>query len=191
MTSRMNLLIFVLLSTFSYTQTNYARFPGKRSELPSPDGHYVLVNVDSDREPYHSIILKEKSTSTMRKISDYGRSATVVWAPDSRHFALNDYAGSDFTNTHIIAVDESVPRIDIQMEILAHVRRLAGGDHEYFGVVRWLDNRHVIVHHWGHGESQQRAFCECHIYTLNGSVEKCANQPRSSDPEERCQELTP
>ena len=131
MTSRMNLLIFVLLSTFSYTQTNYARFPGKRSELPSPDGHYVLVNVDSDREPYHSIILKEKSTSTMRKISDYGRSATVVWAPDSRHFALNDYAGSDFTNTHIIAVDESVPRIDIQMKSspMSDVWR---EDHEYF-----------------------------------------------------------
>ena len=90
MTRRMNLLIFVLLSTLSYAQINYARFPGKRSELPSPDGHYVLVNVDSDREPYHSIILKEKSTSTTRKISDYGRSATVVWAPDSRHFALND-----------------------------------------------------------------------------------------------------
>lgn len=187
----MNLLIFVLLSTLSYAQTNYARFPGKRSELSSPDGHYVLVNVDSDREPYHSIILKEKSTSTMRKISDYGRSATVVWAPDSRHFALNDYAGSDFTSTHIIAVDESVPRIDLQKELLAHVRRLAGGDHEYFGVVRWLDNRHVIVNHWSHGESQPRAFCECYVYTLNGSVGKCAKQPRSSDPEQRCQELAP
>src|SRR2546423_7329772 len=99
MTSRLNPLIFILLSLSAICQTNYAKFPGRRSELPSPDGRYTLVNVDNGRQNFHSISLKEKSTGTVRKITDYGRSAAVVWAPNSKRFALNDYAGSDYTNT--------------------------------------------------------------------------------------------
>jgi hypothetical protein len=35
--AKVNLLIFALLSTLSYSQTTFARFPGRRSALLSPD----------------------------------------------------------------------------------------------------------------------------------------------------------
>jgi hypothetical protein len=133
----------------------------------------------------------------MRKIYDYGRSASVVWAPDSRHFAVNDYAGSNVADAYIVDVNEKVPRIDVTEEIVRHDSdlsqrvKLVGWDHDYFGVSRWLDERRVVVHHWGHGGSQPTAFCVCYIYTVSGSAEKCARQPRGSDPEERCAEITP
>jgi len=183
--------LFMLLSTVSQPQTSYSKFPGPSQGI-SPDGRYVLLSVENEREPYHSILLKDKNTRKMRKIYDYGRSASVVWAPDSRHFALNDYAGSNLAETYIIAVDETEPRIDLQEEIARHQRvGPTAGDHEYFGVSRWLDERKVVVHHWGHGGSPTKAFCMCYIYTLNGSVEKCTRQPQASNPEQQCAEITP
>ena len=178
-------LAFLLLSTSGYSQSKYARFPDDRS-VSSPDGRYILINVDSGREPNHySILLKDKTAGKTSKIYEYGRSATAVWAPDSRHFAINDYAGSDFTNTYIIAVDGITPRIDLQKEISQQID-LPGGDHEYFGVARWLDERRVVVHHWGHDSDRRSEFCGCYTYTLNGRVERCAKQPRNN-----CEELTP
>jgi hypothetical protein len=186
---KLNLLTLLLLSTACYSQMNSARFPGPRSELPSPDGRYELINTNSDREPHHTLFLKEKRTGELRKITDYERSVGVVWAPDSRHFAVNDYAGSNVTDTYIVATAGIAARIDVQDEINKKVKHLIGGDHEYFGVARWLDARRVIVHHWGHGDDGM--FCECYIYVLRGPVRKCARQPKSSEPEERCAEITP
>ncbi len=188
--AKVNLLIFALVSTLSYSQTTFARFPGRRSALLSPDRRYALRNVNNRQEPYHSsIFLTDKRTGKTLKIYDYGRHATVVWAPDSTRFALNDYAGSDFTNTYIVPIDGTTPRIDVQKEIYDKARDLAQGHHEYFGVARWLDNRRVIVHHWGHGD--EGMFCQCYVYALYGPVQKCARQPKSSDPEQRCADATP
>ncbi|HVP44406.1 MAG TPA: hypothetical protein VMS96_13315 [Terriglobales bacterium] len=155
----------------------------------SPDKRFELINVDSDKEPHHSIFLKERKTGQSRKVYEYGRSAAVLWAPDSKHFALNDHAGSDFTNTYVVAVDESTPRIDVQEEIQHFVKGLAGGHHEYFGVARWLDNRTVVVHHWGHGDGD--AFCDCIIYVLSESAKKCKRQGKARDPEQLCDDMTP
>jgi len=187
--AKASLLVVVLLSSISYSQTNPARFPGRRSDVFSPDRRYVLRNVNNSQEPYHSIFLSDKRTGKKRKVYDYGRGAAVVWAPDSRRFAVNDYAGSDFTNTYIFAADEMARPIDVQKEIYDEADDLVGGHHEYFGVARWLDNQRVIVHHWGHGD--EGMFCQCYIYTLNGPVQKCARQPKSSDPEQRCEDTTP
>ena len=187
---RPTLLVVALLTTLTCAQSNYARFPGKRSEVDSPDGKYVFVNVDNQQQPHHSLFLEEKSTGRRHKISDYERSVAVVWAPNSKRFALNDYAGSDFTSTYIISVDESLPKVDIQKVIVSKFKRIARGDHDYFGVRRWLDDRRVIVNHWGHGESQPSGFCECYIYTLNGPVKQCGVQSAGNS-EERCEELTP
>lgn len=186
---RVKLLILALLQVLTYAQANYARFPSAKSQAPSPDGRYVVVNIDNQRQPYHSIILEEKGTGRTRKIADYERSVAVLWAPSSGLLALNEYSGSDSTSTYIIPLDESLPKIDVQKEIVSKAKHIAHGDHEYFGVMRWVDDRRVIVNHWGHGESEQ-GFCECYIYTLNGSVRRCAIE-HSSDPEERCQKLTP
>jgi hypothetical protein len=183
---RLNILIFALFSTFGYSQTAFAKFPTK-SALLSPDRSHVLRSVDNAED--HSIFLTDKSTGLTRKVYDYGRGATVIWSPDNRRFALNDYAGSNISEIYIIATDQRTPQLDVGEEIRLKAKDLARGDHEYFGIARWLDGQHVIVHHWGHGDGQ--AFCQCYIYKLGGPVMKCAKQIRGSDPEEQCGRTTP
>jgi hypothetical protein len=142
----------------------------------------VLINVNREKEPHHSIVLKDKSTGKTYKIIDYIRSAAVIWSPDSKRFSINDYAGSDYANTYIVAVDQSIPRIDVQKEIDRQIKNLRHGHHEYFAIVKWMDGQRVVVHHWGYGESQPGVFCDCLIYALSGSARKCANQPMTCSP---------
>jgi hypothetical protein len=187
----------VVFACQSSAQTS-ARFPGSKSHLVSPDGHYVIHNVDREQEPQHAIFLKDKTTGSSRKVYEYGRGASVVWSPDSRHFAINDHAGSDYTETSIFSVNELDQKIDAQDAIFRFDKRmqnrvtLVGWGHDYFGVVRWLDAERVMVRHWGHNdEPPLGSFCDCYIVTLQGSVAKCAHQPKSDDPEGICRNTTP
>jgi len=190
-------MFLLAAATASFSQTS-RRFPGKKSEITSPDGRWVLQDVDRDQEPNHSIFLKSIATGKTRKVCDYGRGASIVWSPDSRRFAINDYAGSDFTETSILSVDETVPKIDVQDEILRYDRSLrervtlVGWGHDYFGVVRWLDAQKTVVHHWGHNDEPPLGdFCVCYVYILGVSVQKCAHQPKGLDLEELCDRSAP
>jgi hypothetical protein len=194
--TRVLVVSLVLSSAVASFAQSERSFPGKKSELISRDGRWMLQNVDRDQEPYHSILLKDNTSGKSRKVCDYSRSVRVLWAPDSRHFALNDYAGSNFTETTIVSVDETAPTIDVQAAILhsnGGLREsvtLVRSGHDYFGVTRWLDKHRAVVHHWGHSDVPPlRAFCECYVYTLDGSVEKCAHHVKEA--EELCDTVTP
>ena len=180
------MMAFLLLSVVSFSQTT-RRFPGKESELISPDRHWTVQNVDRDQEPHHSILLKDNITGKTRKLSDYERGVGAVWSPDNHHLALNYYAGSDFTETAILSVDETIPKIDVQEAILPKID-IPDCDHCYFGVSRWLDDRRVVVHAWGYG-NRSSLFCLCYIYTLSGSTTKCIRQPKPDG--DVCETLTP
>jgi hypothetical protein len=184
------LLTFLLLLPIMSFGQAVTRFPGLKSELASPDRRWVLQNLDRDQEPHHSILLKSNATGKTRKICDYERHASVIWSPDSRYFALNDYAGSDFSDASIISVDETVSTIKVQDEILRKGGSAKGGDQENFGVARWLDARRVVVHNWGHGEPAP-GVCICYVYALNDSVQKCVHQPKGAGLEELCSKTTP
>jgi len=184
------MMSFLLLSVVSFSPTA-RRFPGNKSELTSPDRHWTLQNVDRDQEPHHSILLKDNTTGKTRKICDYNRSATVIWSPDSRHFALNDNAGSNYAEASIVAVDEAGPMIKLQDAIL-NKNNAAEGGHEYFGAVRWLDARRLVIHNWGHNDEPPLGeHCVCYVYMLAGSLQKCADQPNGSDIEGLCRKTTP
>jgi hypothetical protein len=186
------LVISVLFISQPVSAQVSARFPSSKSELASLDGRYVLQNVDQSQEPYHSIFLKDTRTGNSRKVYEYGRSVGVVWAPDSLHFAVNDYAGSNITETTIFSVDASLSKTDVQDELVQKGGVVLTGGHDYFGVVRWLDSRRMVVHFWGHTDDPPvRSFCECYLYTLQGSVSKCSHQPKSDDPERQCEDTTP
>jgi hypothetical protein len=187
------LVAFALVTTIGYSQASIAKFPGKISKVISPDGRYILRNVDNLKEPYHSIFLEDKKTGAKRKVYDYGRSVAIVWAPNSKLFAINDYAGSNLADTYILSVEQPIPTIDVQKEITRKVSSFQQHkwDHDYFGVSRWIDDRRVSVYFWGHGGSPSTEFCECYVYTLNGSVQKCVKQPSGADLEQRCSNLTP
>lgn len=161
-TTSILITLLLLLAVASFSQTG--RFPGKKSELTSSDGRWVLQDVNRNQGPKHSIFLKDRTGRKTRKICDYERSVGLVWSPDSRRFAMNDYAGSNYTEVGIYSVDESAPKIDLQKEILDQDKRLrervklVGFGHDYFGVARWLDAQRVVVHDWGHNDEPAGIF---------------------------------
>jgi hypothetical protein len=159
----------------------FRNFPGRKSDLTSPNGRYVVQNVERDEEPRFVLSLKDKTTGKSRKVYEYGRGASVLWSPDSRHFAIDDAAGSDYTQTKILPVDENAPEIDVQKEIVDTAKAVPGGHHKYFYVAYWIDSRRVVIYHWGYGGELPDGFCECYVYRLNGPVRKCARQPKDSD----------
>jgi hypothetical protein len=184
-------LVSALLPFHQSSAQTSARFPGNKSEIASPNRRWILQSVDRADEPHHSILLKDAAAGKTRKVCDYERSASAVWSPDSRHFALNDYEGSNVAETFIFSVDQTVPRIDLQNEILRSGAPPHGG-HEYLAVKRWLDAQRVMVRDWGHtDDTPARDFCVCYVYTLGGSAQKCVQQPKGSNLEERCGGTTP
>ena len=175
-----------LIAASSTSQVS-RNFPGKKSEIASPDGRYIIQNVDHNDG--YTLLLKDTATGAARQVYEYTRGAGVVWSPDSGHFAVDDGAGSDYTETKILSAHEGAPEADVQKEILMRARNAPRGHHEYFYVAYWIDPSRVVVYHWGYGEQVPKWFCECYVYRLNGSVRKCARQPRDS--ERVCQETTP
>jgi len=188
----MTLAGLIVLFTLTAPAQISRNFPGLKSEIGSPDGRFVIQNVDHNDDRQHFLLLKDETTGKSREVYEYGRNATVAWSPDSRYFAINDYAGSNFTETYIFSIDETTPKINVQDELLHKGKVIPTGGHDYFGVVRWLDGQRVVIHHWGHSDDPPaKAFCECYLYTLHGSVVKCSHQPKSDDPERLCGNITP
>ena len=176
--SRLGVCAFAAIAIVCYSQSNRASFPGEVSNITSPDGRYIIRSVDNTESPYHSLFLTDQKTSASRKILDYGRTVTVVWSPRSKFF---------------FCVEQSTPKIDVQEELTRGISgfRQHKWDHDYFGVSRWIDNRRVSILFWGHGGVPSREFCQCYIYTLDGSVQKCANQPKGNNLEQQCGRRTP
>lgn len=177
-----------LIALLAPAQAQVSRnFPDKKSGITSPDRRYIVQNVDHDDG--YILLLKDNNTGKTRQIYEYTRGASVVWSPDSRHFAIDDGAGSNYTETKILSVDDGVAEIDVQKEIRNKARNVPGGHHEYFYVAYWIDARRVVVYHWGYGEEDPGWFCNCYVYWLNGPVHKCVRQPKDSDSE--CQRAIP
>jgi len=183
------LTVFLVFSVPFLCARTSGELTGSSSDIVSPDGRYALHNIDDYKHFQHSVFLKDRRTGSSQKVYEYGRSAGALWSPDSRHFAINDHAGSDYTETKILSVDKSDPDIDVQKEVRDKYDDVPGGHHEYFYVAYWIDSRRVVVYHWGYGGEDPNGFCNCYVYRLNGPVHKCARQPKDSD--SVCSQTTP
>jgi hypothetical protein len=184
------LLSFLLgLSALCAAQTS-ARFLGPPANLSPPDGRYILLSTDD--LAHHAVFLKDTRTGRVRKVYQYERSAAVLWSPDSRHFAVDDFEGSNIAEAYIFSTDEPTLKIDLQDHLLRQGGLRPSGGHDYFGVSRWLDPSRVVVHYWGHSDDPPAsAFCECYVFNLNGAIKKCAQQSAARDPEGYCWSLMP
>lgn len=186
-------LLFPLLSIFPLrAQSTFAAFPGNLILLPSPDGNFLIRNIDGPGPLNHQLILEEKKTGVKRQVYDYQRSVAVMWAPDSRHFAVNDYESSNIGEAYIFGVRDSDAKIDLKSALdKLEIYHRVEWDHGYVGVAKWLDGRRAVIHFWGHGGDLGRTFCQCYVYSLNGSATPCPKQPRGGDLEQKCEASTP
>lgn len=171
--------------------------PSGRSAGPSvtsPDGHYQVLNVfcsSQTNERELALVLRNVKSGERRTLYTYDRDATVVWSPDSRWIAINDYAGSDHTNNLVYSVHPSEPPIDLQKQLdrglPEHGREIPEADHLYMSVIKWRPDEQVEFLVWGHGGG--KGFCRCYLLSLTGRVGQCQLRMPKSNPEDYCEKI--
>lgn len=172
------LLVAVLSGAVAASPKKLVEFPGPQAQLQSPDRRYVLENLDSDKEPHHTLRLKNTETGAVRTLCNYPRHVTVLWSPDGKKLVVNDYAGSDFSKILIFSADQDSPPQDVGAQLLQSLkdspgrRSLADNHHVYFAVSSWEGNEAVKVKVWGHGEVDPKGFSRLYQYTLGGSFRR-------------------
>jgi len=171
--------ILVVLSSIAASGTSQLmEFPGTQTQLKSPNGRYVVENVDSDKEPHHTLLLKNIETGAVRTLCTYQRHVTLLWSPDGKKLAVNDYAGSDFSKALLFSVDQDGSPKDIGAELLQSLKEspdrksLVDNHHVYFAVSGWEGNDTLRLKAWGHGDIDPNGFSRHYLYHLGGSFRR-------------------
>jgi len=149
--------------------------PGSRAV--SPNGRYVLVGVDSETEPNHTVFLEDLRLKTRRKLFNYDRHIEVLWNPDSESFAVSDYAGSDYSRCSIVSVMESVSPVQVWDELVKVAagkerESLLQNDHVYIAATGWISARVLRLKVWGHGEVNPTGFTRFYRYEVGIGIRR-------------------
>ncbi len=67
---------------------------GEVTRIQSPDGKWTLVFGCPNACSQRNLWIEDSSLRMRRLVKEYDRSLSVSWAPDSRHFFVNDAWGS-------------------------------------------------------------------------------------------------
>ena len=153
--------------------THLVPFPSAQTQAVAPDKRFAVVNVDSDKEPYHTLFLEDQQTNTRRKILEYDRSVEVIWNPDSTAFAVNNYAGSNVGECLIFFTSDKIASVNVGDALLdrmtsgEELSTLHVSDHIYWTAVRWTSPELLKVKVWGHTDvSPFRDFQYIHAYKI-------------------------
>jgi hypothetical protein len=114
-------------------------FPAQ-SQVASPDGRYAIIGVDTDSAPHHQVFLEDRVLKTRRNLFDYDRRIVLLWANDSKSFAVTDYLGSDTSKCSVISVDKTVRPIQVLDMLFPALNKDAREKLE-----SRLSNRHIFV----------------------------------------------
>jgi hypothetical protein len=188
----------LLISLLSVTSITWAQdcVPGERARrqpVTSPDGRYRISNVFCS-DPAHVgelvLVLLNIKSGERRNLYTYNRDATVVWSPNSRSIAINDFAGSDYTNNLLISLDRNVPSIDLKERLLLSEPKqsVLRSDHVYLAVSEWKSENEMELLAYGHDSKRRVSFCRCFLMSLKGRIQQC-RLPEATDSEDYCVKL--
>jgi hypothetical protein len=169
-----SLFVGLLLATATAkTNAQNSSFPGVRSESRSPNGRFVIKNIDSDREvPAHSLTLIDQRTGSKIKLYRYGRGVDVLWSPNSAAFVINDHEGSDAAHPVLFAQPWSTRSLDLRQKLIEFLRArqearsALENDHVYFTAERWLGGGEILCKLAGYGEANPKGFTKRYVYKL-------------------------
>lgn len=169
---------------------------GRRAGPPaaSPDGRYQVSNVfcsSQTKERELALVLRNVASRESRTLYTYDRDATVLWSSDSRWIAINDYAGSDYTNNVAVSIDQSTQPIDLKKRLLQSKpkQEILGSDHLYLSTRAWKSDSQIELIAWGHDSGRKKSFCRCFLMSLDGSVQQCRLPAEGTDHEEYCDKI--
>jgi hypothetical protein len=155
--------------------------PSVRSAGPpvsSPDGRFEVLRVfcsTQTNERQLVVVLRDIKSGASRTLYTYDRAATMVWSPDSRWIAINDFAGSDYTNNVVFSIDPGTQPIDLKQRLLESTpkQRIFGSDHLYLSATEWKSVGEIQLLAWGHDSGTKRNFCRCLFFVIGEQVGYC------------------
>jgi len=208
--SPLTISFFVAVSVLmNYAQatcaTNSATFPGRLTELKSPNGLYTIKNVDkpfgSGKTESHILYFlrtgQEKPLAlnihrlyeSELTMGSYNRSVEVLWSPNSKAFALTDWAGSNIASAYLYRVNDLKHPTDFGDRLSRLVRSetdknsTAKSDHFYTFASKWSSPTTLEIKESGHGPDE--AFTLYYSWDLGTDsiklTKKVAKEDLSSD----------
>ena len=153
------------------------QFPGPPNQVRSPDGRYLMTNIDypeqmSREDDWHSAFLTDTRSADKKLFYKYDRGIDIVWSPFSDMIALNDYYGSNVSQTFLLHLGSPAERIDLG-ERLGKSNRprrerlsIETADHVYPRVVKWVDRDHLLFKVSGHDGVDAGGFTLAYLYNL-------------------------
>jgi hypothetical protein len=147
------------------------------SQAVSPDGRYVVVDVDSLSEHYHTVFLTDLQFNTRRKLFNYDRNIDVLWSPDSKLLAVTDYGDSNFSRCSVISVDEKIAVISVLDQLFRslsgsdrkRLERLQNNHHFYVAASAWTGPEKLRLKVWGNGDADPKGFIRYYTVLIHPS----------------------
>jgi hypothetical protein len=143
-------------------------FPGSES-APSPNGHFLLqYRAPEPGVAAHRLFLAPLPSGASSLVYSFNRHASVLWAPDSSHFAITDWNGSD--EARVIVMSAAAPTASV---VLDPARIRAGGSielapdhHLYVEASRWLSEQELLLRVHGYGQAHPKGFERFLVYSI-------------------------
>jgi hypothetical protein len=171
---KMNLIVLIM-SAWLFVAPASAEdfstvFPGRSPESISPNGRYLLHNIDTAlTEPNHALFLCDLKTIQCEKLLAYNRWVKVMWSPNGNNLIVNDHSDSNYSDCIIFQLSSKNKPIEIRREILKMVgnkKHILGNDHVYIDGFRWISQDRVKVRVSGHGAVDPDGFTLWYNYVL-------------------------
>lgn len=165
-------LLCLLFAAPAVSSKKPVPLPGATHRIASPNGYLVLINIDSDIEPYHKLVLKNLRTGIETGLLAYSRHVSASWSPDGDSLFVNDFAASDNSNCYVYLLKTSTTPVDINEE-LRKVRpqdsHLWGNHHLFIEAKKWLSNNEVLLKIHSYGDIDPDGYQACYVYSLSGT----------------------
>jgi hypothetical protein len=184
-------VVITVVSELAIFGEQFATFP-ERKELPSPDGQYVIRNVDWNQPAqqfsgmFHSLFLEERATGTSRKLCDCVRRVAVAWSGGNR-IILTDYLNPKTSRALVFAFDGNIEPIVIDKVNLqalippAQGLHLSRNDH-VFVEASSIAGSALLFRVWGYGSQDINGFRMKCSYDLTGYTASCEEVVSESMP---------
>lgn len=151
---------------------------GAISRIPSLDGKWILVFECPNNCSERKLWIEQRGTPGRKLVSEYDRSLRISWAPDSRHFFVNDANASNEARCYII--DPLTLKITDLAKVIeagdTDFKQFLNAGHSYLKAKRWINSHVLLVVLYGHfDDPPPRGFTLQYRIDLDGGVRKLSS----------------
>jgi hypothetical protein len=152
---------------------------GEVTRIPSPDRKWVLVFECPHECSERNLWLEDNTTHIRKLVNKYERSLSVSWAPDSKHFFVNDASGSNEMSCSLYD-PITLKTTDVATLLTARdagVKRFLTAGHSYLEAKYWTNSRELLVVLFGHFDDPPVVGFTLHYRVgIGGNISKISQQ---------------